>query len=738
MQYDPIRKGRSSGIVVPLQSLRSVHSPAAGEFPDLAALGALAKEWDFDLVQLLPVNDSGYQTSPYSALSAFALHPLYLSIADLPELTAAREAGEAREAGAAGAGKGAAGGGRAAAATAAGGGPGDAFAAFAAFAAKAADLRAEAAAHAAKFSGDARFRYGPYLEGKLAILEKVWNAIGEPGLDREAFDAWVGANPWVRPYSVFVELKRLNAGKPWWEWTELREPTEADIGRLWGDKVLGPGFRFRAWLQWRAEAQFRAAIEALDAAGVALMGDIPILINEDSADVWARRSVFRLGLAAGAPPDMYAELGQNWGFPIYDWEAAERDGHSFWKERLAGAAKFYSAYRIDHVLGFFRIWALSDRERSGYLGRFVPDEYITRDELLGLGFHEDRIQWLSEPHIRTDRLVEACGDDATDAMEASMVALERIGDEELFLFRREIRGELDIEKVVAAGAPGYGGAGIPEAARAFLLRAWRDRVLFEFEPGLFAPAWRYYDTTAWPTLSEGEKAALEGLFRRKREKGESGWEANGRKLLGMLKASSSMLPCAEDLGSVPGCVPRVLSDLGILGLRVLRWTRDWAAQGQPYVAASDYPKLAIACPSVHDSTSLRGWYEGEADKAQVWAFAAAALGEDLGPAPATLDPRAALVLLKAVAAVNSAVAVYPIQDLLALAPVDGAAGPGAAARGGEGRGAYRPADPADERVNVPGTTNEWNWGWRLPETLEAIAADRDLARAARELAAAKR
>lgn len=696
MQYDPIRKGRSSGIVVPLQSLRSVHSPAAGEFPDLAALGALAKDWGFDLVQLLPVNDSGYQPSPYSALSAFALHPLYLSIADLPEL-----------AGAAG-GKGAASGG-----------------AFAAFADKAEALRGEASAHAAGFAGDARFRYGPYLEGKLAILEKVWNAIGEPGLDREAFDAWVGANPWVKPYAVFVELKRLNAGKPWWEWTELREPTEDDIGRLWKDKVLGSGFRFRAWLQWRAEAQFRSAIEALDAAGVALMGDIPILINEDSADVWARRSVFRLGLAAGAPPDMYAELGQNWGFPIYDWEAAEKDGHSFWKERLASAAKYYSAYRIDHVLGFFRIWALSDRERSGYLGRFVPDEYLTRGELLGLGFHEDRIQWLSEPHIRTDRLVEACGGDATAAMEASMVALDRIGDEELYLFRREIRGELDIEKAGVAGAPGYGGPGISEAARAFLLRSWRDRVLFEFEPGLFAPAWRYYDTTAWPTLSDGEKAALEGLFRAKREKGEAGWEANGRKLLGMLKASSSMLPCAEDLGSVPGCVPRVLSDLGILGLRVLRWTRDWAAPGQPYVPAAAYPRLAIACPSVHDSSSLRGWYEGEADKSQVWSFAATTLGRDLGPAPSTLDPEAALVLLKAVAAVNSAVAVYPLQDLLALAAA------------GDGQG-YRPADPADERINVPGTTNEWNWGWRLPAGLEAIAADGDLARAARELAAAKR
>jgi 4-alpha-glucanotransferase len=680
MKYDPIAKGPSSGIVVPLQSLRSERSPAAGEFPDLAALGDLAKAWNFDLVQLLPVNDSGYQTSPYSALSAFALHPLYLSIAGLPELS-----------GAAGA-----------------------------KASKGQALLEAARNLALKHAGDARLRYGSYLAEKLKLLERIWTEVAEPGLDAPAFDAWVKANPWVVPYSVFVELKRLNAGKPWWEWTELREPTAADIERLWKDKVLSSGCRFRAWMQWRAESQFKAACSALETAGIALMGDIPILINEDSADVWARRSVFRLGLSAGAPPDMYAELGQNWGFPIYDWAAAEKDGYSFWKERLASAGKFYSAYRIDHVLGFFRIWSLSDRERSGYLGRFIPDTSISREELARLGFSPERIRWLSEPHIQTSRLIDACGGDVTAAMEASVAALDRIGEEELFLFKRSIRGERDIEELAGRGEPGYGGKGLTDEARNFLLAEWRDRALYEFEPGQYTPAWTYWGTRAWPSLSDQERAALEALFRAKRAEGEKDWEANGRRLLGILKASSGMLPCAEDLGSVPPCVPTVLSDLGILGLRVLRWTRDWNRDGQPYVAARDYPRLTIACPSVHDSTSTRDWYEHEADKGQVWAFAAEALGRKLGPVPESFSPEAAATIFSAVAAAGSAVAVYPLQDLLALTTT------------------FRPPVAADERVNVPGTTNEWNWGWRLPASLEAIAGDADLAKAARGLAAAKR
>jgi 4-alpha-glucanotransferase len=685
MKYDPIQRGPSSGIVVPLQSLRSAHSPAAGEFPDLAALGSLATSWGFDLVQLLPVNDSGYQTSPYSALSAFALHPLYLSVAALPELAGGSASGLPA----------------------------------------APALVGEAAALASRYAADARFRYGAYLDEKLALLEKIWKSAAEPALakggrDSGEFDVWMAANPWVKAYAVFVELKRVNAGKPWWEWADLREPTAADIERLWADKVFASGCRFRAWLQWRAEGQFKAAVAALEAAGIALMGDIPIMINEDSADVWARRSVFRLGLSAGAPPDMYAELGQNWGFPIYDWDAAEKDGFSFWKERLASAGKFYSAYRIDHVLGFFRIWALSARERSGYLGRFVPDAYIGIEELERAGFSRERIRWLSEPHIPASRIVEACGGDAEAAAAVEALALDRIGNEDLFLFKRTIAGERDIEELVAAKRAGRKGKAISDAAKAFLVETWRDRALHEIEPGLYVPAWRYYNSRAWPTLSDEERRRLESLFAAKRAEGEAVWEGNGRRLLGVLAMSSAMLPCAEDLGSVPACVPKVLGDLGILGLRVLRWTREWDRPGQPYIEAANYPRLTIACPSVHDSTSTRDWYEHEADKAQVWALAGRSLGEDLGPAPEHYDPKAASVLLRAVARTNSAVAVYPIQDLLALGM------------------AFRPANPGDERVNVPGTSTEWNWGWRLPATLEAIAADADLAKSARKVARAKR
>ncbi len=685
---------RISGIVVPLSALRSHQSPACGEYPDLAILGNLAADWNFELVQLLPVNDSGYQSSPYSALSAFALHPIYLRVAELPEVACKEGIALVRA----------------------------------------------AAELAALHADDERFRYGPYLHAKLAILERVFRELAAPrlglvlrsdtaqvstesvpiqlaktGPDAETFARWISAHPWVKAYAVFSELKRRNGGKPWWEWEAERDPSPQRIEELWLSPDLLAGTRFRAWLQWRAEEQFVHAARALHASGIDLMGDIPILINEDSAEVWARRSLFRLGLSAGAPPDMYAQLGQNWGFPIYDWDALAREGYGFWRERLAAASTFYTAYRIDHVLGFFRIWALSVCERTGYLGRFVPDAYITRDELAARGFSPERIRWLSEPHLRTEGLIRASGGDQTAAFESALCVLDRIGDEELFLFKRTIRGERDIETLAEVGQPGYGGAGFPASLRDFLLASWRDRVLFEFEPERYAAAWRYREASAWSSLSTGEQEALEELFRSKRAEGERLWDEAGRKILGMLCASSDMLPCAEDLGSVPPCVPQALADLGILGLRVLRWTREWGKPGDPYVPLASYPELSVACPSVHDSSTLREWWEREADRDAVWALVG---GE--GSAPPRLEPEVAACILGALARSASRIVAFPLQDLLAL-----------------GR-AFRSADPAAERINVPGSVNEWNWGWRLPATLEAIAADRTLAEATRGLAGLRR
>ncbi len=661
---------RLSGVVVPLSAIRTESSPGCGEYPDLAAFGALAARWGIELIQLLPIQDTGAQRSPYSALSAFALHPLYIRIQDLPEL-----------------------GGRSFAA--------GVSSAVAADIVQAADLLRVA------HSGAETVPHEDILAAKLTLLERVWLET-ETESRRVELDAWIASHPWILKYAAFVELKRRNAGLPWWNWAEeFKNPREGEIDSLWRNSDFTGQLRFHAWVQMRADEQMRRAAQSLAALGIELMGDIPILMNEDSAEVWADRSLFRMGLIAGAPPDMYSTLGQNWGFPIYDWTAQAGDGFSFWKSRLKAADAYYSAYRIDHVLGFFRIWALSDRDRTGYLGHFVPDIPASLWELRDRGFSDGRIRWLSRPHVRSEWLTENLPKGRFQTVVDS--ALDRVGSEDLFLFKPDIRGEKDI-----------GNLGLDELTTDLLERAWRDRTLYEFEPGNFVLSWNHVDTTAWASLSGDERGSLAELFERKRIESEVRWAAEGERILRALADSVPMLACAEDLGSVPDCVPLTLEKLGILGLRVLRWTRRWSEPGSPYVAPTEYPELSVACPSVHDSTCLREWWEKEAERETLWKDAAMWLGMEARPCPESLDPESADVILSAMAKAASRIVVYPVQDLLALT------------------GTFRNEDQSKERINVPGTTGGRNWVYRMEAPVSALEADMELAARIARLAAARK
>ena len=179
------------------------------------------------------------------------------------------------------------------------------------------------------------------------------------------------------------------------------------------------------------------------------------------------------------------------------------------------------------------------------------------------------------------------------------------------------------------------------------------------------------------------------------------WEQHGRALLAMLTEASGMLPCAEDLGAVPPCVPRVMAELGVPGLRIPRWTRDWDSPGQPYIALSAYPEPSICTPSVHDTSTLRGWWENEGEKQ---GFAAACCPEHQDKQQ--LDPETARSVLSTLATSASRLYVLQLQDLLDLAE------------------AYRSEDPATDRINVPGIVDGYNWTWRMKTEAEALATDK--------------
>ncbi|MDR0472536.1 MAG: 4-alpha-glucanotransferase [Treponema sp.] len=658
---------RLIGTVVPVGALRSADSIGVGEFPDLAPFGALCAKMGIGLIQLLPVNDTGYQDSPYFALTAFALHPLYLKI------------GAMSEAGA--------------------------------FSDKLIKLGEE-------FNDKARFPYLALLRAKMGLLREIYDAnkneIAAKAGKGSSLGEWIEKNPWVKPYAVFRRLKEANGQKSWKEWESHVKPDAGEIHAIWENPAYKDEHLFWAWIQEALDRQFREAAAALAELDILLEGDLPILMNEDSCDVWAHPQIFHSELSAGAPPDMYSPDGQNWGFPIFNWEAQKKDDYSWWKARLKCAEKYYSAYRIDHVLGFFRIWA-SRREDVYYsseLGRFIPYIPILKEDLAELGFDSNRIRWMSEPHIPTGEILDAVRNNLDGESDESVIetvvnhvfhdVIDRIGDEELWRFKKSIRGSRDIEAM-----------NIHPAAKNYLVKAWADRLFLEYENGKFFPTWYCKNSRSYASLSEEERENLEALLEKHAEASEKIWEKEGGHLLSVICAASSMLPCAEDLGAVPFCVPQTLEKLEILGLRVVRWHRKWNEQTQPYIPFEDYPELTVCTPAVHDSSTLREWWDREADQNQFSGF----LG--FPSLPKVYNPGTAKIILNRIAGAASRFRVFQIQDLLHLS------------------NRWYAHDPASERINVPGTSNEFNWTWRLPALPEEIGRDEDLVKAVKELSEVK-
>jgi 4-alpha-glucanotransferase len=657
MRFPPLDR-HFTGVSVPVAALRTAESCGVGEFSDLVTLGGFCLQTGLDLIQLLPVNDTGSNSSPYSAISAFALHPLYLRLQLLP--------GADR------------------------------------FTTEIERFRVEAAASEGMAGG--RFAYSRTLEFKLSIVERLF--ADDPGgmAANPDFLKYTADNPWVVPYAVFTALRRGSGNAPWSTWGPLADPRPEQIVEWWEShpEQCVPA----AWIQFQLESQLSAASRGLQALGVHLKGDLPILMSMESADVWAERGFFDLTGRAGAPPDMFSPEGQNWGFPVYDWGRLGKDDYRWWKSRLSQAGKFFHAFRIDHVLGFFRIWRIPRGEQSGLLGRFSPSVGLTAADLAELGFDTGRITWLSLPHVAGRDAAESLGSDAPRVQETY---LRRVGDEDLW----NIAPSYDSEAAIQALQE-------PDTVKAFL-RSWHaNRTLLDEGGGVWYPTWYYERTKGFQSLTDGEKSRLRDLLGRLRAESEQDWERRGTALLRAVQSATDMLVCAEDLGDVPRCVPRVLTGLGILGLKIVRWSRDYdhAAPGgeAAFIPPASYPPLSVCTPSVHDTSTLRGWWrENAAERESFFAT----LGEP-GPCPVELSPALLRAIIRHCCGAASMLVIFQIQDLLDMDED------------------LWSSDPGEDRINIPGTVNDHNWTWRMPLSIEELAGRAGLVSGIRAVTTARR
>ncbi|MFW6252894.1 MAG: 4-alpha-glucanotransferase, partial [bacterium] len=250
----PGLQGYMTGVAVPVTALRGDNDLGVGEFADLPRFGRFCRDSGLQVLQILPINDSGHDSSPYSALSAYALHPIYIRISDLPELADP----------------------------------------------KIADSVAPAIeAMRLKAQDRPKVVYREVLDAKFAVLRSIYEAVSGQLETDSALMRWIEDNPWVKPYAVFRMHKERNAQAAWWQWSELQDPTADDINDIWTAEQHRTELLFYAWIQMRLEQQLSLAVERLESMGVFLKGDIPILMNDDSTDVWLHRNAFRRDLRAG-------------------------------------------------------------------------------------------------------------------------------------------------------------------------------------------------------------------------------------------------------------------------------------------------------------------------------------------------------------------------------------------------------------------------------------------------------
>ncbi len=305
-QWEKVGIKHHHGILTPVFSLRSLDSMGIGEYSDLMYLVDWCADLGMNVIQILPVNDPGLDSSPYNAISANALNPLNLGLRHLPDF-----------------------------------------------------FETEDIYTLTELNKLQRVDYPKVRIHKFNYLKDYFAKVGKQIVESEEYKHFVNDNPWLKGYSVFKILKIGHDWRSWQTWDEeVRTPSDKLLDRI--KKEMSEEYNFHIFVQFLCFKQLQDVKKAANRKGILLKGDIPILISPDSEEVWCHRSLFDLGLSAGAPPDIYNVDGQNWGFPLFNWDKLKEQDYHWWKLRLDTASKLYDIYRLDHIMGFFRIWAIPD------------------------------------------------------------------------------------------------------------------------------------------------------------------------------------------------------------------------------------------------------------------------------------------------------------------------------------------------------------------------------------------
>ena len=631
---------RGFGVAAPVFSLRTNASLGCGDFRDLRSLVEFTHKCRGNVVQILPVNDTCVHGTwrdsyPYSSRSVYALHPLYL-VPD--ELLVGMSLPQ--------------------------------------------EIRDEADELRRSLNSLDDMDYEKTLAAKLQLAQQAFAYVGgEDALSTMlGFDTFVRENEdWLQPYAAFCFLQSVTGTSEHWTWGEWAKPSTQLIERLTSRKSLH--FRSIAltyFVQFALHRQLLETSRFAESLGIALKGDLPIGVDNCSVDTWLRPDQFRIGTSTGAPPDFFdgGGGGQNWGFPTYAWENMANDGYAWWKSRIRRMEIYFHAYRIDHILGFFRIWELPAHTMNGILGRFRPSTPFTDAELRARGVYD--IDRVVQPYIRWHHLNDAFDDRAPEIVGRYLVE----HPEGVFRFRNDFSTEKALRAAVPASDQDVFDKLLTMMQSVCLIRHAEDAQRF-------FPRILMEDTTSFRELDAVAQDALISMsndFFYHRH--HLLWREHALKVLPVLQQASGMLVCGEDLGMVPSCVDPVLEELRILGLRVQRMPESGNLDNP-----ADYPYSSVCTTSSHDIANLRAWLEEPETRGL--------LEEEFPDMELTQE-----ALVKQHLESPSCLCILPIQDVIQMLP------------------RYRTRDTQDEVINNPANSKHY-WKYRMENDIASTLCKDD-------------
>ena len=640
-----------AGTLIPVFSLRSKGSFGVGDFGDLKMMIDWIAETNQKVLQILPVNDTTSthtwtDSYPYSAISIFALHPQFADLRQLPAIKDRKKA-EDYEA-----------------------------------------LREE-------LNALKQIDYERVNNAKTEYLRIIFKQEGGEAMKTDGFKEFLKENEhWIAPYAKYCSLRDKYGCVDFAKWKGNEQWNEADRNALLDPKTKEfKEVAFYYYVQFILNNQMRAAHEYAMARGVILKGDIPIGVNRNGCDVWHEPQYYNLNSQAGAPPDAFSINGQNWGFPTYNWQRMIDDGCQWWIRRFQNMSKFFDAYRIDHVLGFFRIWAIPTTCVHGLLGQFAPALAMTREEIEGYGLH-------FQEELFTKPFIARWVVDRVFGIHAEEVIGKYLNHEHDDIF--SLKPEYDTERKIEAAFAGkdtdtdiWIRDGLYAlAADVLFVRDINDSN--KFHPRITAQLNFMYEALVDSDKEKFNRLYNDYYYRRN----NNFWYSEAMKKLPVLVQATRMLVCAEDLGMVPDCVAWVMDELRILSLELQQMPKD------PTVKFGELwknPYRSVCTLSTHDMPTLRQWWDEDWDRTQIYYSSQLCRG---GAAPHPLPGWLAKEIITNQLTCPSMLCILSLQDWFAIDEK------------------LRLADADAERINIPANPRHY-WRYRMHVNIEDLINNKE-------------